>query len=247
MGRQDKRCEALVLRYTDYGEADRILTLLTAEHGVQKGFAPSARKSQKRFGATMEPFTKAVFHWREGRGDLWSLQGADLIDAHFGLRQDIKRLAQAGYGVELVELLLEEGESFPKIYELLSSFLDYVDQGGSLVTARLLLELRLVYLLGYVPHLLHCSDCLRIFNNEEIRFDANRGGSLCLECADYSSLKISLGTVGSLARSLKVAHDHFQGFQFGEKTCREAHLALDQVLSLVLPREPKSLKFLAQL
>jgi len=247
MGRQDKRCEALVLRYSDYGEADRILTLLTAEHGLQKGFARSARKSRKRFGATLEPFTKAVFHWREGRGDLLSLQGADLVDAHFGLRHDIKRLALAGYGVELVELLSEEGEPFPRVYELLSSFLGYLDHGGNFEAARLLFELRLIYLLGYIPHLLHCSDCLRVFNHEDIRFDANRGGSLCLDCADSTSLIISLGTVGSLARSLKVAHDHFNGFQFGEKTCREAHLALEQVLGLVLPREPKSLKFLAQL
>ncbi len=102
-------------------------------------------------------------------------------------------------------------------------------------------------MLGYVPHLLHCSDCLHIFKNEEICFDADRGGSLCLSCSDRTSLRISLGTVGSLSRSLQLSHRQFDGFRFGEKTCREAHLALDQVLNLVLPREPKSLKFLGQL
>lgn len=247
MAGQDRRCEALVLRHTDYGESDRILTLLTSEYGVQKGFARSARNSRKRFGATVEPFTKAVFHWRSGRGDLWLLQSADLIDAHFGLRLDIRRLSLASYGVELVELLVEEGEAFPRIYELLSSFLAYLDQGGGLPTARLLLELRLTYLLGYIPHLLHCSSCLHIFNNEPIRFDAKRGGSLCLACADNASFEISLGTVGSLSRALNVTHEHFQGFSFGERTCRETQLMFDQVLGLILPREPKSLRFLEQL
>lgn len=247
MKRPSQRGEAIVLRYTDYGEADRILSLLTADHGVQKGFAKSARKSRKRFGAATEPFTRATFHWSEGRGNLWSLQDAELVDAHYGLRTDIKRLALASYCIELVELLLQEGEAQHLVYQLVCSFLTYLDQKGTPETARLLFELRLIYLLGYMPHLLHCSECLRIFNNELIRFNALRGGSLCLECAGNDGVDISLGTVGSLSRTLKVAHDQFQGFNFGVKTLQEAQFILQQVLGTVLPREPKSLKFLAQL
>jgi DNA repair protein RecO (recombination protein O) len=121
---------------------------------------------------------------------LLSLQDAELVDAHFGLRSDIKRLALASYGVELIELLLEEGEVYQLIYELLCGFLAYLDQAGELSSARLLLELRLVYLLGYIPHLLHCSECLKIFHNETIRFDANRGGSLCHDCAGSSGFAV---------------------------------------------------------
>ena len=244
MGQLPKRCEAVVLRYTDYGESDRILTLFSAEYGLHKGFARSARKSRKRFGATLEPFTQAIFHWREGKGAFWSLVEAELITSRLGLRRNLQLLALASYGIELVELLLEEGEPQQLIYEMLCRFLDYLDQGGDCAIARLLFELRLIYLLGYMPHLLHCSQCLRIFNKEKIRFDAGRGGSLCLACAGSSGFEVGLGTVGSLSRSLKVAHDQFSGFQFGEKTRDEAHLILHQVLLQILPREPKSLKFL---
>lgn len=238
------RCDALVIRHVDYGEADRILTLLTAEHGLQKGFARGARKSRKRFGGALEPFCQVVVHWRPGKGTLWSLQELELLDARVALRADLERLALASYGLELTELLLEEGEAHPQVYELLCGFLDYLAGGGEPAVARLLLELRLVYLLGYVPHLLHCSECLKIFDDEPIRFDAARGGSLCLACAAGSGLQVGLGTIGSLARSLKVGHQQFAGFRFGQQTCREASMLLSQVLSRVLPREPKSLKFL---
>ena len=240
-----KCCEAIVLRHTDYGEADQILTLFTAEYGLQKGFAKAARKSRKRFGATLEPFTQAIFQWKQGRGAFLLLQDAELITSRLGLRDDWQRLALASYGVELVTLLLEEGEAHQLIYELLCSFLDYLEQGGDGPTAKLLFELRLVYLLGYMPHLLHCSECLKIFDHELIRFDSNRGGSLCLDCAGLSGTSVELGTVGSLARSLKVVHRQFDGFHFGPKTLQEAGLILSQVLRQILPREPKSIKFLS--
>lgn len=240
-------CAALVLRHTDYAEADRIVSLLTREKGLQKGFAKAARKSRKRFGSALEPFSQIIVYWREGRGQLWSLQDTELLNARHGLRTDLVTLTLASYGVELVELLLEEAESQPEVFELLTAFLDFLNQGGDADVARLLFELRLVYLLGYVPHLLHCSECLKIFSAEPIRFNAARGGSLCLQCAGSSGLAVGIGTIGTLARSLQVAHPHFTGFRFGDQTLQEAGSILADVLAQVLPREPKSLRFLEQL
>ena len=242
-----QRCEALVLRHIDYGEADRIVSLLTTEFGLQKGFARSARKSRKRFGSALEPFTQVIVHWRSGRGSLWDLQETELLTSRRGLCTDLHRLALASYGVELTELLLEEGQPQPLVFELLCHFLDYLEQGGDSDVGRLLFELRLVYLLGYIPHLLHCSECLKIFSAEPVRFDAARGGSLCLDCAEPGDLPVDLKTIGSLARTLNVNHRLFDGFSFGATTRKEAGQMLTQVLSLVLPREPKALKFLQQL
>lgn len=239
-----QRCEALILRHVDYGEADRIVSLLTAEFGLQRGFARSARNSRKRFGASLEPFSQVVVHWRGGLGRLWSLQEMELLSSRTGLRTDFARLALASYAVELIELLVEEGESHPQIFEMLCAFLDSLAQGGDAGSIRLLFELRLVYLLGYIPHLLHCSECLKIFADEPVRFDAGRGGSLCLQCAAGGGFEVGLGTIGSLARTLRVGHQEFTGFKFGEQTLNEAGRMLTQVINGVLPRPLKSVKFL---
>ncbi len=247
MSRALLRCEGVVLRHINYAEADRIATIFTAEWGIKKGFARSARASSKRFGPALEPFTQAMFYWRQGKGELWSLQEADLITTRNGLRADLDRLALAGYGVELVEMLVGDGENHQRIYELLCSYLNYLDRGGDHAVARLLFELRMVYLLGYIPHLLHCSECLKIFDNEPIRFDSRRGGCLCLDCAGGKGIVVGLGSIGSLARSLRVSHQQFEGFKLGETTIRDAGLILSQVLRRILPREPNSLKFLSGL
>ena len=239
------QCEATVLRHVNYGEADIILTLFSADFGLQQGFAKSARKSRKRFGAVLEPFTQATFYWQSGRGSMWLLQDADLLTQRLGLRRSLSHLALASYGVELVELLLEDGQSHVRVYELLCSYLDYLDGDGDGRVARLLFELRLIYLLGYMPHLLHCSECLKVFSKEKIRFDASRGGCLCAQCAGQAGIEVEQGSIGTLARSLKVSHRQFAGFDFGYQTLLDANHIFQQVLEINLPRQPKSLKFLS--
>ena len=236
------------MRHVDYGEADRIVTLLTPERGLLKGFARAARKSKKRFGGALEPFNRIGVQWRSGRGDLCLLQNAELLDARAGLRTDLQSFALACYGVELVEMLLHEGQAHPEIYQLLYSFLDFLERHGDPSVARILLELRLVQQLGYIPHLLHCSECFLVFGTQErVAFSTTRGGSLCQSCAgDEALIWLSLGTLGSLSRSLQAPVGLFEGFRFGKTTLQEGEKLLTSVLQKILPRPPKSLQFLQQ-
>ena len=76
---------AIILRHIDYGEADRIVTALTPDHGRLKGFARGARHSRKRFGAALEPFAEVRLHWsaRPG-GELVSVREAELVSHSYG-------------------------------------------------------------------------------------------------------------------------------------------------------------------
>src|SRR5210317_1853456 len=101
--------QAIILHHTDYGEADRIVTFLTPDHGRLKGFARAARKSRKRFGAALEPFAEVQIHWTaRGSGDLVSLRDAELVDLHSRLRRDLETLSLASYGCELADVLFDE-------------------------------------------------------------------------------------------------------------------------------------------
>lgn len=152
--------DAVILHHLDYGEADRIVTFFSLESGLVKGFARQARKSRKRFGAALEPFSTVHVRWQTQRGgDLVTIQEADLIDLRSGLRHDLMALALAAYGCELIENLLGEIGPQAEAYHLLSAFLNHVHHHGGSPDARLIVELRMLYLAGYEPHLLHCSRC----------------------------------------------------------------------------------------
>ncbi len=242
------RCEAVLLRTSSYGEADSILTLYSLEFGLLKGFARGAKKSTKRFGGSMGLFSSSVFHFRDGGGELKSIIDSEHLVQRTSIVNDTHAFGIASYCLELVELLSVPDQSGYDIYQLLSAFLDYIDQGGDAYQAKLLFELRLINLLGYLPHLTHCSECnasLRMFL--KAFFDVSRGGALCHSCGSFHGLTVAPGTLGSLARSLKSEYTVFSGFKLGALTTEEAGKVLDDIYREILPKEPRTLKFIKQL
>src|SRR3990172_5979436 len=97
----------VVLRTIDYGEADRIVALLTRERGKVSVFARGARSSRRRFGGALEPFTLLRLEARERRGgDLLALDSVAVERGFGAIRTDLARIACASYACELSPELL---------------------------------------------------------------------------------------------------------------------------------------------
>lgn len=238
--------DAIILRHIDYGESDRIVSFFTPDYGLQKGFARGARKSRKRFGAALEPFASVRLIWQQrSTSSLIGLREGELLTLRDGLRKDLKTLALASYACELIEVFFGEGGAHPEVFAMLHNFLDQLDGNGARAEYRLLLELRLLRLSGHEPHLLHCSDCGGGLP-DETQFHAAHGGSLCPVCAVPGGRRVSLSTLGSLARCRETDVTCFAGFRLGEKTLGEGAPIIGDALELQLPRSLKSRAFLEQ-
>ena len=90
------RVEAVVLRHSDYGEADRLLTLYTRQLGKTRVIAKGARKIASRKAGHIEPFTHARMQLSKGR-DMLILTQADTVDAYLPLREDLILTSHASY------------------------------------------------------------------------------------------------------------------------------------------------------
>ena len=119
---------ALVLRQVDYGEADRIVSLLSAERGRIETRVPGVRKSRKRFGG-LDLYVLAEFEFQQRRGRS-GLKSAQILNSWLGVRESIERLALAAYAAELlVQAVPEEapaGEAF-RLAEAAFTSLDHGD------------------------------------------------------------------------------------------------------------------------
>ena len=74
------RDEAIVLRTHKLGESDRIITLLTRQHGRVRAVAKGVRRTTSRWGSRLEPFTHVDLQLAEGR-NLDVVTQADTLDA----------------------------------------------------------------------------------------------------------------------------------------------------------------------
>jgi DNA repair protein RecO (recombination protein O) len=176
------RTEAVVLRHSDWGEADRMLWLFTRELGKVRAIAKGARKMRSRKAGHLEPFTRVNLLLARGR-DLLIVTQAETIDPYLPLREDLVRIGYAAYIVELLDrFTYDEGEN-RALYRLLTETLSRIEKNEDPVLAVRYYEIRLLDLLGYRPQLFNCLNCEAEIRPENQFFSASQGGVLCPNCA----------------------------------------------------------------
>lgn len=194
-GARTFRTEAVVLRSLRLGEADRILHLATLEHGRLGAVAKGLRKTTSRFGARLEPLSHVELELHRGRGDLHTVTGVQLLASHARTREDGYRLDVGLIGAEAVLKLFPEEDPHPKAFQALVRFLEVLDdlprptdaEGrplSALTGARppleplvLSLQLKLLWVAGYLPHLGSCAECGAEGNLNG--FSLRAGGAVC--------------------------------------------------------------------
>jgi DNA repair protein RecO (recombination protein O) len=175
------RCEAIVLGRMDLGEADRILTLYSRQHGKLRVIAKGARRPLSRLGPHLEYFSRSQLMLARGR-DLDVVTGAETEDAHLAIRDDLEAFGHASHMVELLNRLTEDRQENVAVFELLSSSLRLLADGVDAFHVTRHFELALLVLLGYRPELYHCIDCRANLTPAPHQFASGQGGFLCDSC-----------------------------------------------------------------
>lgn len=144
--------EAIVLRLTDYGEADRIVSLFTLEQGKLQGIARGAKRSRKRFGGALELFAHLKLQLHLGPG-LATLVSADIVSIFPGIRGELAKIGSAAYACELVERLTPDEEPNPRLFRLLYCYLERLNLAPLSPSDRRFFAVNLLKILGYQPEL----------------------------------------------------------------------------------------------
>ena len=118
---RDLRTEAIVLRRTDYGEADRILQLLTPE-GKRSVIARGVRKEKSKLAGGIELFSVSEVVIHEGRTEMGILTGAKLLEYYDAFVKDIELIEMGGAMMRSVSMRAEQVES-PEFYKILKQSL----------------------------------------------------------------------------------------------------------------------------
>jgi DNA repair protein RecO (recombination protein O) len=241
------RIQAIVLRHSDWGEADRLVWLFSLEMGKLVSLAKGVRRLRSRKAGHLEPFTLVNLLVARGR-DMWIITQAEMVENFLPLREDLVKIGYAAYVVELLDrFTYEEGENRP-LFHLLRDTLTRVTTMDVPALAVRYYELRLLDLVGFRPQLFTCTVCEAEIKPEDQFFSTFHGGVVCSACG-LKTPGVRQITVGEL-RILR----HFQRSTFREamrlpltaEIDRRLEVLMQHYFSYMLERGLNSPAFLRQ-
>lgn len=238
--------EGVILRRVDYGEADRILTVLTREHGKIGVIARGVRKPGSRLAAQTDLFARSRMQLAHGRGELEVLTQAETMGSAAPLA-DARRAACAAVCAELADRVLESSHPDAETYDLVADALsDCTDPTRDPRAALVWLTRRMIDRLGYAPQLRACASCATQLPEDSAWFSAIAGGLLCNRCAPTD-----LGVVECSVRVIKVLRvaatgdaDLYRRLRLDEPSLATLEAVAERELAQHLDRQLRSLPVL---
>ena len=172
------RDRAVVLGSYKFGEADRVVVMLTENHGKVRAVARGVRKTKSSIGARLEPLNHVDVSCRTGR-ELDNVAEVKLEETFTQLRADFDRLAQGLAMIEAVNKLTPDREPVPHLYEVLVRALRTLDQKPSPLLLGAFFW-RVLQIEGHAPQLDACVRCGE--TGRIASFDVVEGGVHCSAC-----------------------------------------------------------------
>ncbi len=242
------RTEAIVLKRSDFGEADRLLTLYSKELGKIRAIAKGARKPQSRKTGHVELFMRSKFFIAKGR-NLDIVTQAEMIDSYAALRNDLLHVSHASYAVELLDRFTVEDDPHSGLYNLLDHTLTRFAEADDLSLATRYYELHLLSATGFQPRLFHCVSCGEDIEEQDQFFSPDLGGILCPACrhADRRAVPVSAAAV-KVMRYLQTRHwETVKHLRLRRALLEELESLMHNYIQHTLERELKSVDFIHQL
>lgn len=176
------RDEAIVLRTHKLGEADRIITLLTANNGLVRAVGKGVRRTTSKMGARLEPFGVIDVQLHRGR-NLDIITQAEVITQHGdALSKDFELYARACVMIEIAEKLTADSDDGARSQHLLLIgalyALAHVRHDPNLVLASYIL--RALAIAGWAPSFFDCAVCGA--QGPHAAFSIHEGGAVCESC-----------------------------------------------------------------
>lgn len=194
----------IVLARTDYGEADRILTIMTADHGKVRVMAKGVRRARSRLAGGIELFSVSELTLLPARGQLQTLVSSRLVSHYGNIVKDIRRTM---LGYELLKRInrVTEDAADKEFMELLRQGLEGLDD---LVLSIELLEfwfnMKLLSVTGHTPRLLEDAAGLPLAVERRYVFDFDEMAFRSRDGAPFGASHIKLLRLAHAAQSAAV-------------------------------------------
>lgn len=186
------RTKAIVLRRTNYGEADRVVQLLTPDHGKIAVMARGVRREKSRLAGGIELFSVSDVTLVSGKSDLWTLTGAKMETFFAYIMTDYERMKFGYEAIKQVSRIAEQVND-PAFYELLATTLVSLnDPTIALDITATWFWLQLAILQGQGLNLATDANGMKLVEDKNYRFDTDDMAFVFHENGEFTTEHIKL-------------------------------------------------------
>jgi DNA repair protein RecO (recombination protein O) len=237
--------DAIALKRMDYGEADRIITIMTPDRGKIRVLARGVRRSTSRMAGHLELFSDAHLMLARGR-ELDTVTQASTVEPFRHLREDMTCVSYAYHIGELVDSLLQDHDPHAEVFRLLLEALAALDsavEAPDLIARHF--ELHLLDLVGFRPELGECLGCSAEIRPEPNGYSVARGGVFCPACTvqEPSAVPIDVDTLKLLRYLQRTRRAQHVTVRSVGGAARDAERILRRHLEHVLERRLRAAEF----
>ncbi|MBQ2388727.1 MAG: DNA repair protein RecO [Clostridia bacterium] len=232
----------LVIKDTAIKGDDRLITLLTADHGVIRAFVKRARRLKGTSAAATQLLGYSQFSLFRNR-DTYTVDEAEAIDIFFELRNDIERLSLAQYFCEICSVLGTEGSSAADELRLTLNCLHMLARNSTLppIMIKVIFEMRMAAISGFMPEL---HGCLRCEDTEgEMFFNLNEGVIFCGKCAQNGCKPLPKGVLAALRHICSCPLERVFSFSLSDEGLRILSEITEQYLMAQVDHDFTALAF----
>jgi len=172
------RDRAVVLRTHDFGEADRVVVLMSETHGKVRAVAKGVRRTTSRLGARLQPPAHVEVLCARGR-ELDVVTQVALVDGAKATHSDLDRLTCGLTLLEAADRVAPDREPYPELYRMLVGALRWLEERDPRWVLAAF-ALKLLALEGVGPVVDRCLDCGA--DGPLVALDVARGGAQCGAC-----------------------------------------------------------------
>ncbi len=229
-------------------KGDRILLILTNDHGVVTAYAKGAKSPKSRFASSTELFCYSRFVLTEKKDNYW-VENADVIDVFFGLRSSIEKISLASYFCEIASVLSPIDNNSHEYLRLILNCLKFLEKNKkSYFFLKSVYELRLLTMSGFMPDLVGCLQC-GCFQNPNMYFFIDSGVIICQKCFENSGntekfVNIPPSVLSAMRHIIYSPFDKLFSFSLSEKSLEILKDTSEKYLLTHIDFTPKTLLFL---
>lgn len=232
--------ESLVIKSYNLAEADRIVVLLTHDHGVVRGVAKGAKRLKSRFGSGLEPFSIVrAEYFQKDSSELVSLQKIDLIRSNFTAASNPDFLQKFSYLGDLLITMSPPHDPNETLYRMVKACIETAAADPAmLLSTGVYFELWLLRLAGYLPDWSKCDECGRAFDDSEESSVRTNFHLICGGCRKSSGRTMDGTGRGIATAARRLSPAEFAKFTIGkDKDLKYLSTILKQLISQSIGRE----------